>query len=343
LDFDFAVPVLPLSQLISLASVHRTDAWLRQTPGGAGVWGGNEFRPHESSAGTLIVCDDLGGDFPTRAPRGRRVLVVTEPPGIRTYRPEFLAQFGLILSPYPMDGGQSPVVVTQTGLPWFHGLRFDRDGMRIGQSFEDLVALRPGPKDNRLSVVCSTKSNLPRHRERLKFVMALKDRLQDRLVIRGRGFEPVVDKGEAIGPHRYHLVVENNNLGCFWTEKLADAFLGWSFPLFAGARDAVDDFPLGSMVYLDIRDHAACIAQVEKVLDDDLYETRLPALTAAREKLLYEHNFFALISREVEKLAPALTVFESVSHEILRPSSRPGILKTFRRSLRGHLRRAGVT
>jgi hypothetical protein len=166
--------ILNSSQIISLASAHRLDMWLRQTPRGAGVWEGNVFRAHDSSAGTLIVCDDLGGDFLTCAPRCRRVLVVTEPPGMRAYSRDFLAQFGLILSPYSMDGGQTAVRVTQTGLPWFYGLRFERDGLLIDRSFEDLQIVRPNPKDNRLSVVCSTKSNLPRHRERLKFVMALK-------------------------------------------------------------------------------------------------------------------------------------------------------------------------
>jgi hypothetical protein len=153
----------------------------------------------------------------------------------------------------------------------------------------------------------------------------------------------VVDKADAIAPHRYHLVLENNDLGCFWTEKLADAFLGWSLPLFAGGKDAMDDFPEGSMIYLDIIDVAACIAQVERILDENLYESRLPAIAVAREKLLHEHNFFALISREVEKLAPPEMSVQSAPQELIRPSSRPGILKTLRRSLRGQLRRAGIT
>jgi hypothetical protein len=158
-------------------------------------------------------------------------------------------------------------------------------------------------------------------------------------VIRGRGFEPVSDKAEAIAPHRYHLVLENNDLGCFWTEKLADPFLGWSLPLFAGARAALDDFPEGSMIYLDLKDPAACIDQVERILAENPYESRLPAIAAAREKLLHEHNFFALICRELEALAPSA----SAPLELVRPSSRPGVLKTLRRSLRGQLRRAGIT
>lgn len=257
--------------------------------------------------------------------------MVTEPPGIKVYSRKFLSQFGLVLSPFDFDPGDVPLLVTQTGLHWFYGLRFDGGELAIAQSFEDLLELRPAPKDNRISVVCSTKSKLPRHRERLVFVTALKERLKDRLVIRGRGFDPVVDKAEAIAPHRYHLVLENNDLGCFWTEKLADALLGWSLPLFAGTKAALNDFPEGSMIYLDLKDVPACVAQVERILDEDPYESRLPAIAAAREKLMYEHNFFALISRELKTLAPAELLARP---EVVSCNKRASVVKRMRRSLR---------
>jgi len=150
-------------------------------------------------------------------------------------------------------------------------------------------------------------------------------------VIRGRGFEPVIDKEEAIAPHRYHLVLENNDLGRFWTEKLADAFLGWSLPLYAGTKAALDDFPEGSMIYLDLNDVPACVAQVERILDEDPYQSRLPAIAAAREKLMHEHNFFALISREVERLAPAEPLEQP---QVVHANKRASVVKGMRRSLR---------
>jgi hypothetical protein len=322
---------LSFNHIIALASAHTLAPWLRQTPGGLGVWAGNVFAPNESHAGTLVVYDDLAGDFVTCAPRSRRILVIGEPPGMKTYKQEFIAQFGLVLSPYEFDTQDVPLRMTQTGLPWFYGLRFEAGGVTVGQSFEDLLAARPGPKDNKISVVCSTKSKLPRHRERLAFVTALKERLKDRLVIRGRGFDPVVDKAEAIAPHRYHLVLENNDLGYFWTEKLADSFLGWSLPLYAGTKAALDDFPEGSMIYLDLKDVPACVAQVERILDEDPYESRLPAIAAARGKLMHEHNFLALISREIERFAPVELLGKM---EIVRANKRAGVAKRMRRSLR---------
>jgi hypothetical protein len=322
---------MTFNHIISLASAHSTVPWLRQTPGGLGALGGNLFAPNEAQAGTLVVYDDLAGGGVTCAPRSRRILVIGEPPGMKTYKQDFIAQFGLVLSPYSFETQDVPLRITQTGLPWFYGLRFEAGGITVGQSFEDLLASRPGPKDNKISVVCSTKSKLPRHRERLAFVMALKDRLKDRLVIRGRGFEPVIDKGEAIAPHRYHLVLENNDLGCFWTEKLADAFLGWSLPLYAGTKAALDDFPDGSMIYLDLNDVPSCVAQVERILDEDPYESRLPAIAAARGKLMHEHNFFALISREVERLAPAEPLEQP---QVVHANKRASVVKSVRRALK---------
>jgi hypothetical protein len=320
-----------MSNRIALASAHTLMPWLRLSPGGLGAWGDNLFVGNAADAGTLVVCDDLGGDFATCAPLHRRILVITEPPGIKSYTHEFLSQFGLVLAPYSFDAGATPVRVTQTGMPWFFGLSFDSDGLKSAMSFEDIARLRPAAKDNRLSVVCSTKSRLPRHRERLAFVMALQKRLKDRLVIRGRGFEPIIDKADAITPHRYHLALENNDLGCFWTEKLSDAYLGWALPLYAGARAAVDDFPPGAMVYLDLNNTPACVDQVERILDEDPYESRLAAIAEAREKVLHEHNFFALLSREIAALPQSALLPEP---QVLRPCARGGVWKAIRRAMR---------
>lgn len=150
----FWFSILSSSHIIALASAHSMTPWLRQSPGGLGAWAGNVFAPNEAHARTLVVYDDLAGDFITCAPRGRRILVIGEPPGIKTYKQEFLAQFGLILSPYAFETQDVPLRITQTGLPWFYGLRFEAGGLTVGQSFEDLVNARPGPKDHKISVVC---------------------------------------------------------------------------------------------------------------------------------------------------------------------------------------------
>lgn len=277
---------------VSIASVHSLDFYLRQTPNGRGAWDANQFSINDPEGTTLFIIDEVPEHLVTCVHRDRRVFVVTEPSGMRSYGGDFLSQFGLVISPFSFNTGGVPLHITQTGLPWFYGIQFNGSGPEPVLSFEDLVSMRPKEKRPSVSVVCSTKSKLPRHRERLKFIAALQDHLGDRLIVRGRGFAPISDKAEAIDGSRYHLVLENSDLGCFWTEKLADAFLGWTLPLFAGPRAALNDFPDGSIIFIDLEDQGASVAKIERILEEDPYEHRLPIISAAREKVLREHKFF---------------------------------------------------
>jgi hypothetical protein len=287
---------------ISLASVHDLRNVLRQSEDGAGAWCGRRFVLNDPSSDLLFVLDDVPDGFKTFAPQARRVLVVTEPPDFRIYPERFLAQFGLVLSPFAFDTGDVPLVETQTGLSWWYGLALEGRTLRARLSLDQLRALRPGPKEATLSVVCSGKTSLAKHRARLVFLDFLKERMGDRLKLFGLGFEPVADKAQAIAPFQYHLVLENNDVGCFWTEKLADAYLGWSLPFFSGGPGVQSDFPDGSLVPIDIMDPEGALRVILSAMAAGEYEKRLPLISAARERVLEEHNMFVLFARHAERL-----------------------------------------
>ena len=322
---------------VGLLSAHNIFWMMRQTPEGAGRWDGHEFIiVGAADADALVVIDDLGASFVTTVPRQRRILVVTEPPGLRSYPRKFLDQFGVVLSPYAFETGSAQLVLTQTGLPWFLGIKFAPGGPVSTLSFEDLAALPPMPKEPRISVVCSTKTNLPKHRLRLEFVAKLHAELGDRVCVFGRGFTPIEDKFDAIAPFAYHLVLENNDIGHFWTEKLADAYLGWAYPVFSGTPEAPTDFPPGAMLPIDIAQSDRSIATIRQLLTDHPYEKHLPKLHQARERLLRHHNLFALLSRVVSELPP----WQSSKAERIQPARRTSALKAFRKSVLRRIRSA---
>lgn len=322
--------------IISLLSVHPTNLLKRQTPGGAGRWGRHEFEMGMPDADALVVIDDLGASFSTTVPRQRRILVVTEPPGLRSYPRKFLDQFGVVLSPYALDTGAAKISLTQTGLPWFLGLKLTDGEPLSTMSYEDLSALPPMPKEPRISVVCSTKTNLPKHRLRLEFVAKLQAELGDRVRVFGRGFTPIEDKFDAIAPFAYHLVLENNDIGHFWTEKLADAYLGWAYPVFSGTPEAPSDFPPGAMLPIDIAQSDRSIAIIQQLLAEHPYAGYLPVLHQARARLLTEHNLFAVLGRAVDQLETAVPTPPQTIH-----SSRPARpLKALRRKIAATVRDA---
>ncbi len=156
----------------------------------------------------------------------------------------------------------------------------------------------PENKLNCISVVCSTKAKLPRQRARLRLIERLRQEFPDSISVFGRGFQSISDKAEAIAPYRYHLALENNDCPHFWTEKLADAYLGYSLPIFSGCRNVTEYFPERSMVPLfDIDDHDRAVAQIGEILKTDPWPERLDAIRAARTELIERQNLFSIIAR----------------------------------------------
>ena len=284
--------------IVDFVTIHARWPWARQL--GPGIAPGVEFRfGHRAGADWLVVYDDIRTPVTTDVPKAQRILFVTEPPGIKTYPAAFLRQFGTIVSPVPLDVPGSRILDQHPALPWFMGVRFEADGQR--KTVLDLEALRQlkpaGRRKSAISTVISTKSQLPRHRERLALVEMMSARLGERFAVYGHGFQAVADKAEAILPFRYHLVLENNDIPHFWTEKLADAYLGWALPLYAGCRNVGLDFPSQSLIEIELADPARVVETIEAMLAEDPWESRLGAIAEARTRLLEEHNLFAVIAR----------------------------------------------
>lgn len=274
--------------------------WLRQTDDGAGRHGqlaiGLAATPEDD---WLVVYDDIRDQVRTHLPASRRTLFVTEPPGQKPYRTAFANQFGILVSPYPIKGYRGRWIASQPAINWFYGIDF-ADGKPTSRI--DLAGLRslpvPADKKKRISVVCSTKARLPGHRARLSLLESLTARFPDSIDLFGRGFKPIGDKADCIAAYRYHLVLENSSCPHFWTEKLADAYLGYALPIFVGCANVTDYFPERAMVRVpDVADHETAIRLVSEVLDKDPWQERLPDIIAARTELIERQNLFSVIER----------------------------------------------
>jgi len=110
-----------------------------------------------------------------------------------------------------------------------------------------------------------------------------------------------LDKALALANYKYSFALENHIEKHHWTEKLADAFLGLTLPFYAGCPNASDYFPEESFIPIDIRKPDEALEVILKASRDNEYEKRLPAIHEARRRVLFEHNLFAVLSREIEK------------------------------------------
>ena len=172
------------------------------------------------------------------------------------------------------------------------GARLEQDVHALG--YDDFRSMRP-EKTRDLSVVCSAKSQSDGHALRLSFVEQLKEHFGDRLDWFGKGIRPVEDKWEALAPYRFHISLENTAERDYWTEKLADAYLGCAFPFYWGCTNLSEYFEDEAFRTIDPARPQWSIGVIETVIAEGITAERLDAVERARALVLDRYNFFPAI------------------------------------------------
>ena len=281
--------------------------WRRQLPMWGNQWGECLFLfdKNERDYDYLVVFDDLPDKSEELAcSRENTYLITTEPVSVKIYPKMFLKQFGTVIThqePFAIDH-HNPIFI-QTAFPWHYGMvhgsqRNLYQWLENGKGFNDLATAECPNKKKLISTVCSNKGNKVSvfHQQRLNFTRALKERLPS-LDFYGRDTVPVGDKADAIDDYKYHLVIENYICPHWWTEKLADTYLGYALPIFHGCPNLSDYFPSDSYISINMYDFESTVDTINQVMENNEYEKRLPAIKEARQRLLYEHNIFAMVDK----------------------------------------------
>jgi hypothetical protein len=298
-------------------SADAIETWLRQFPKNEPVWDACRFTfdPEATVYDWLVVYHDLppqrpGEHYPAieklACHPANTLHVNYEPSNITTYGHHYLMQFGHVLTSHEPSCVRHPNrIYSQPGLPWFYGRSTSG---RKHLSYDELYSSNPPTKTKLLSTVCSAKQqNHTTHKRRFNFTHNLQ-RVIPEIEIFGHGIRPVDDKAEALFPYKYHLAIENHFAPHHWTEKLADAFLGFALPFYAGCPNASDYFPAESFVPIDLRDFEGSRETIRRVIQNEEYEKRLPAIREARRMVLEEYNLFAVLAREIERLHQTLEI-----------------------------------
>jgi hypothetical protein len=249
-------------------------------------------RTPDAAADWIFVADRPYGSFQTNVPKERRVLVLSEPPGIRKYAPAYLRQFGTAVSPYPLDGYDGRVILHHPCIGWLagNGTGGSEDACPRFRNIEDVRAFHCD-KTKLLSIVSSLKVFCAGHKQRIAFLEALQQHFGNRAEYFGREFSPVKDKLDAIAPYKYHIAIENSAMENYWTEKLTDAWIGWSLPLYYGDPAILAQVPdPRGLELIDIHDIPSALGTIERVLRDDDYASRLEAIKKCRDWAIQESN-----------------------------------------------------
>ncbi|MCA9126508.1 MAG: hypothetical protein KDB22_05460 [Planctomycetales bacterium] len=268
----------------------------RQTPNSSGMWGEFEFifSPTHEAVDGWVVIDDLPHEIKQVCPRENTLLISGEPQSVRMYRPRFTSQFSRVWTSHASI--KHPRLIRRNeGQHWHYAMRA---GAIHGKplAYDELASLARPDKPKLLSVICSNKSVTPDHRQRLEFANRLKAWFGDDIDVFGRGIRTMDDKSEAIWPYKYHIVLENDHSDFFMTEKISDAYLGWSYPIYFGGREAYHRFPEGSFTAIDIYQPEQSISIIQSVLDANTYESSIENIRTARERVLNENNLLAMLA-----------------------------------------------
>lgn len=272
------------------------------TPGAGLGWGRCRFDFNPEAGGradfAVVLYNARPYDRFHCAPENT-LFIAGEPLEKKLYPQAFYRQFGHVVDSHA-ESRHPRLHVSALGLNWHVGLDQATHAYRYG--YDHLAGLARPEQENRIAVVCSNASKTEGQRRRLALLEALKQRLGDRLVHFGRGFAPIDDKMEAILPYRFHLVLENCVLPNYWTEKLADAYLGWAYPVYLGCPNVDAYLPREALVSINGLDADSVARRIAELLDAPLGREREAALAEARHRVLNVYNPFAWAAHWAEGL-----------------------------------------
>lgn len=240
--------------------------------------------------------------------RDNTLFITTEPSSVKIYGPEFLGQFGHVLTTQTKPIVKHPGQIFHTPpLRWYYGRPMSSDGGASRSSdghyidLDEYMATEPWNKTKDLSVVCSSKQMSPALKARYEFTSHLSDVLKDNIDWFGWGVRPMHDKAEAMDPYRYHIAIENHVQNDHWTEKISDCFLAYCLPFYHGAPNLSEYFPQESFIPIDIFDIKSSTRCIVDAIRNGEYEKRLVSIKKARELTLTKFNIMNTVAKLIDQ------------------------------------------
>lgn len=135
-------------------------------------------------------------------------------------------------------------------------------------------------KTKSCSLIASAKRDLVGHQLRHSLIDWVRETGVD-VDIMGRGYMPFDEKSDGLAPYRYSIVIENVRERNYFSEKLTDAILCATVPIYWGCPNIGDFMDTSGMVLCETQ---ADIQRAVEAMSPEDYATRLPHLQAIQPK-----------------------------------------------------------
>ncbi len=270
--------------LVYIHSNYSYPDLLRQTPDSNGVWEGIQFTFNEvDECDYIVVINHPTKDIKVKCRKGGRILLIQEPPYERNnYLTPYFRYFDKIICAFDQNTGN--ILNNQAALPW-----------HINKTFDELSELtfNKQKKNDRVSFITSNKNFYPEHTIRLNFIKFMNDQSFD-FDLFGSGFKPLKDKFDGIFDYKYTLAAENYIAKDYFTEKIIDAFLSWTMPIYYGCTNITNYFPPESMIQVDLKNPQVALAKIKYAITNKLWDKNIEAIKEARDLVLNKYQFFPM-------------------------------------------------
>lgn len=146
-----------------------------------------------------------------------------------------------------------------------------------------------------ISLIASARTDQDGHQLRHAIVDDIRAKGLD-VDVMGRAYRSFNKKSEGLAPYRFSVVIENTRNAGYFTEKLIDALLCETIPIYWGAPDITDHFDTESMIICESHDQIlAALASVSA----DQYAAMKPALMRAKEQAIALRDYQVLAAEMV--------------------------------------------
>lgn len=277
---------------IKISTANSGKPFIKQLQSFNPVWDNCEFFINENitECDLWVVYGGLAQKESVLVAKENTLFITNEPPSVKKYQKEFLNQFEAVITCHHIN--HPHVIHTQQSLPWWVGHQIEGTSKEYSKTYDELKSITNINKTKTISLIASNKTFTTGHKKRYVFLKKIQEVFGTEIDIFGIGFNPINDKWDAIAPYKYHIVLENSSYPDYFTEKLSDAFLGLSYPIYYGCPNIYDYFPKNTVSQIDIGRPDEAIETIKNIIRSNQYEQSLSDLQHAKDLILDTYQLF---------------------------------------------------
>lgn len=166
----------------------------------------------------------------------------------------------------------------------------------FGTSWVPHEAGEKAVKTHRMSLIASAKRDSAGHLLRHEMVDFVREKQPDVTVL-GRGYAPFENKQDGLAPYKFSVVIENTQEPNYFTEKIVDAVLCETVPIYWGCPNIAEFFDPSCII---ICENAQQLKAAITAADDAQFAAMVPALRKAKHQAAHWSDLEGRAARAVQ-------------------------------------------